>query len=143
MGFVSVTELKTANGSKFWGGSRRHGADIVIATHVSRATKPALAITISLQIAKKARLIAGDRVEIFFDEQSAPRRCLIKRVSEGGLCVSGRGPKEKRLGIKVTWIKGIPSVDKPYDCQAVVTDDGILFDIPDEASFDKAMRAYN
>lgn len=97
----------------------------------------ALRITIPPEIAKKARFIKGDFVDLLFDKEDM--RCQIKRVTEGGWKLSLHS-KSGLLSVKVTLCKGMPSVSKTFECDYQIEDMGIAFELPPEASFTENLR---
>jgi len=148
MAFVSISDITGHTGRK--GNKPANAADVVVA--VDKASKKgeptrfSLRVSISPDIAKKARLIAGDRVTILFDRDAPTPQALLKRVASGGWMLSAsskhvvKGGVASRLTARFTWTVGLPSLAEPEQCDAVVTDEGVLFDIPASASFTKNMR---
>jgi hypothetical protein len=140
MAFKSLTECFTSER-----GGGRHGSyspeDIVIATDragFKAERRYSLRIAIGHSVAKKARLIKGDRVDILFDRGA--RAGLLRRVTNGGWKLTSGSIKDK-LFVKVQLKPGMPTIASPAGCPCEVTDDGIIFTLPDEVSFDRNMRA--
>ena len=140
MAFISTMELTGRNSST----KRMSLADVMFATDLRvnterRTSNHALRISISAKIAKEARIINGDRVDLMFDKESTPQRGLIKRVTVGGwaMTLNSKRLKNSRLVTRVGLVKGMPTVPDATDCNAIVTEEGILFDLPASCSFDK------
>jgi hypothetical protein len=143
MAFKSISEIRASSGSKTRVNYSLNTQDITISTQKSGKGKYKLCISIPIKISKQARLMSGDRVDIAFDQESVPPRCLIKRITAGGLALTQNKKNANRLRVVVDWVKGIPSVDTVYKCDSVVTDEGVLFDIPIQASFETCLRTNN
>jgi hypothetical protein len=151
MAFISSTELVIGSGRTgvVGRGTKSSNADVVFATdkngRKSQSTKNSffsLRVSISQKIAKEARIINGDRVDVLFDRESTPQRGLLIRVNSGGWKImSFSKSKLCRVIVRMGLVKGMPTVSAPAECSAVVTDEGILFDLPVNCSFDKNMRA--
>jgi len=95
-------------------------------------------IGIPVKTAKKARFVAGDKVEVLFDV--ADRVGLVRRVSSGGYTLC-KHHENSRLTVKATYYPGMPTVSDSVGCLSDVTDDGIVFMLPDSVSFEKNLRA--
>lgn len=143
MAFKSISEIRASAGAVTRVNYSLDTQAITISTQKSGKGKYKLCISIPMKISKQARLMRGDRVDIAFDQESVPRRCLIKRVTAGGLTLTQNTLKTNRLRVVADWVKGIPSVDTVYECDSVVTDEGVLFDIPVQASFETCLRTNN
>ena len=148
MAFVKASELiksfnknnnRQARGAKLI-------SDVSIATDLGPLNKSGkrtyqMRVTISKDIAKKARIIYGDRLEISFDKDCEPPRGLISRVTDGGWKASLTSKSnEAGLVFKIMMCDGMPSFSYGSQCDAVVTDEGILFDLPKNHSFTHNMR---
>lgn len=122
--------------------TRRSSEDLVIATDHAGEGKFAVRFSLSAKICKAYRLLVGDRVDILFDTETNPPRGLIRRINDGGGWKIYETPgKGGRLVVKMQYHIGLPSVPESTGCQAVdVTDEGILFDIPENADFTKNVR---
>ena len=101
-----------------------------------------ISFRISAALAKDARLLIGDRVDILFDAKD--RIGLIKRVKTGGykLTTNGMARSEIKEGgyyscsVKMTHYSGMPMIEKSTDCESVnVKDEGIMFVFPPAAKF--------
>jgi len=141
MAFVSASEI-IGNTSP-----RRHSsAGIVLATDKQRASGQqyfAVRISLSRELADRARFILGDRVDVMFDIEG--RRCLLRRVNEGGWRLhkaGGNGASDgARLNIKFKYSTGLPSVKESVSITDYeIAPEGIIFGIPEEASFERNLR---
>jgi len=146
MTFISAIEI-----SKKYGHSNRRGvavsrSDIRIGTDKSTVKKTnqitySLRISISNDIIKQARFIDGDKVDVLFDLESTPKRMLITRsLKDGWTLIANGKTKDSRFGFKITHRPEMPSFFEGVDCDAVVTSEGILFDIPSVAVYGKNAR---
>jgi hypothetical protein len=146
MTFISALEIANKYGFSSRRGIATSKSDIRIATDKSftkktNITNYSLRISISNDIVKQARFIEGDKVDILFDLESTPKRILIVRsIKEGWTLVANTKAKDTRYGFKITQRPEMPSFNEPIDCDAVVTPEGILFDIPSTAVFGKNAR---
>jgi hypothetical protein len=96
-------------------------------------------LSISQEIVKKARFMPGDRVDVLIDREA--RMVLIKRVTSGGWALSYRTKSNERAMVQISWSIGLPSVSQAAPCSEVkVTEDGIIFKLPDCAVFDRNAR---
>jgi len=143
MAFISTMTLTGRNGFT----KRASLADVVFATDLRgnksrNSSYHALRISISVKIAKEARIMNGDKVDLMFDRESTPQRGLIKRVAAGGwaMTASSKNLKNSRLVTRVVLVDGMPTILNSSDCNAIVTEEGILFDLPANCSFEKNMR---
>lgn len=144
MTFISVSEYARKNGVTLRSGLRVNG-DVVI-SHYS-AGKPRgkekrersnLVMRLSKQITKESRWVAGDRIDILFDPET--RRGLLQRVGDGGCKLIAAS--KNSFSIQCTWYPGMPTVPRSMACKnAKVTDEGILFDLPDDAAFVKTFKS--
>jgi hypothetical protein len=138
--FVSIADL-CENRKSHFGRPTYSKDDVVFATDYSgskHGERYAMRVSIPVAVAKRARIIPGDRVDVLFDKDS--REGLVKRVNSGGwkLCETGKGGS--RLYVKVSFVHGMPSVVSPVSCLCEVTDDGILFMLPDDVMFGENAR---
>ena len=148
MAFVKTSELVEA----FYKKNNRNGrgqrliSDVAIGTDFGGLNKARqriyqLSVKVSKDIAKKARIIHGDRLEISFDKDSDPPRALITRVTEGGWkAIPVSKSHDAGLVFRITMYDGMPSFKSTAQCEAVVTDEGILFDLPKNHSFTQNLR---
>lgn len=97
----------------------------------------ALRIAVPKEIAKKARFIEGDTVDILFDKEE--RAGLIKRIIGKGWTLS-KWKTSARLTVKLRWNNGMPSVASCVSCPCEITPDGIVFFLPECVSFDHNLR---
>jgi hypothetical protein len=118
--------------------------DVTFSTNASER-KPghviySMRLAISAAIAKKARLVLGDKIAVFFDRKNMAG--ILVRTNSGTLKLTGK-PGKGRLEVKTTWRPGdnIPTVATTIGCLSEVTDDGIIFMLPDCVSFDRNLRA--
>ena len=118
--------------------------DVTFATGASNR-KPgsviySMRLAISASIARKAHLRLGDKVAIYFDRKNMAG--MLVRSNGSRLKLTGK-PGKGRLEVKTTWTPedNIPTVAKTIGCPSEVTDDGILFMLPDCVSFDRNLRA--
>ena len=141
MAFKSVRECFDANANI--GGRERHPSDeIVFATDQAgtvRDGRYAMRVAIHSTIAKKARLIKGDLVDILFDEPA--KVGLIKRVNAGRGWKLTTGSENSRLTVKISMKPGMPSIEKATGCPCEITDEGIVFTLPDCVTFSENIRA--
>lgn len=108
-----------------------------VAFSINRDTKAkrfSLTVRIPPEVVTKARIIAGDKVDILIDQQS--KLVIVRRISSGGWTLSKANSKGS-LAVKVTWQVGMPSVSETVFCDYTLVDDGICFELPDECSFEK------
>ena len=139
MAFKSVRECFGANAHG--GGREKYSSDeVVFATDqagMKRDGRYAMRVAIHSTIAKKARLIKGDLVDVLFDEQA--KVGLIKRVNDRGWKLTN-GHESSRLTVKISMKPGMPSIEKAAGCPCEVTDEGIVFTLPDSVSFTENLR---
>lgn len=149
MAFVSaikITEQVTGRKAGDKHGKGMSKSPIVFATDIGAKTtggEPVYSLRVSIHpdLAKEARLLAGDRVDILFDREG--RRGLIVRTQKNGWTLTRHNASKsspQRLCVKMTLRPGLPSVEQSCDCAGVMTDEGILFDLPAECSFDENLR---
>ena len=143
MAFVSALSIiserrKTSSRT----GPRPSEDAVVLATDLSKrgdAFSFSVRLTLSKKIVSEARLIPGDCVDVLFDRES--NRGLIKRVKDGcGWKLTAAHQKAARLNVKFTWVEGLPTFKHSVGVDAVVTDEGVLFDIPPEAQWEGNAR---
>ena len=96
-----------------------------------------LRIAIHPEVAKKAKLIKGDVVDILFDK--VEKAGLIKRVLSGGWKLTS-GDSQSRLNVKTNYKPGMPSINGSTSCPCEITDDGILFYLPENVCFERNLR---
>lgn len=151
MAFIAISEiLKNAGKEVNPRGRQNSSAGVICATdkHGNNRKGPrgySLRISLSSKIAKEARIIAGDRVDILFDRDSKKQQGMIVRVVNGGWKIGvGGGVKHTsptaRLVVKMTYIPGMPSFPAATECPSVVMQEGILFDLPSNCSFTENVR---
>lgn len=146
MAFISTIQLKTSsNNNKINRARSTSNIPLIISTDLAGINKAghkrySLRLGISGQLAKEARLIAGDTVDVLFDRESNPVRGLIKRVKNDGWALVKGDKNGSKLFLKISNVEGMPTFALTYPCNAVVTDDGILFDLPHEHSFTENLR---
>jgi hypothetical protein len=126
------------------GSQAKFSSDEVVLSIDKSGAKGAVAyslrISIHKTIAKKARLIEGDRIQFGFNQEKGIG--IIRRVNDGGYRLSGCNKKSDRLYIKPNWRKGLmPSVASSVGCPSEIKDEGIIFMLPDCVSFDRNLRA--
>lgn len=101
-----------------------------------------ISFRISAPLAREARLLIGDRVDILFDTKD--RIGLIKRVKSGGYKLTTNGMPRSDIkegayyacSVKMTHYAGMPMIGKSTDCESVnVKDEGIMFVFPAAAKF--------
>ncbi len=104
-----------------------------------RKTFYALRISLRKDVANKASMQKGDRVTIEFDQEK--RLALIKKVDFGGWTLQGSGkPGSERLVFKIQYAKGIPTVANSTGCEVKLGPKGIVFELPEDASFTENLR---
>lgn len=141
MNFKSVTEI---SGRAPGRGGQRLLDGVTISTdrrspRGHAASEYTMRFSISQQLTKKARFMPGDRVDVLIDREA--RLVLIKRVSSGGWALSYRTKSNERAMVQISWCEGLPSVKRSTACSDVqVTEDGIIFKLPDSAVFDRNAR---
>lgn len=141
MAFKDIQELSGAS-CRRGGGSRVGDDDISFATDLAsrKSGEPCYSMRIGIptHVAKKARLIEGDRIRILFDETAGLG--LIKRINGDGWKLT---PTHKggRLVVKVTLRPGMPTVAESCGCPCEITDEGIVFVLPQDVSFIENLRA--
>lgn len=152
MAFVSLSNISES--SRKFGNYRRGGRHrdanskfVVIGTGTGGKDKKgvlrkAFVIRLSKALAKEARILHGDRVDFLFDPEA--KVGLLKRINKGGFAASATGKRADTINpgeyycvtIKATYFPGMPLLDGYRECEtAVVTDEGILFDLPPEVTF--------
>lgn len=149
MTFISVFDI--ARQQSRWtgsrGGKRLSGKILTIGINVggkskNGSTRQALTIRLSADLAKEARLLIGDRVDVLFDKESGLG--LVKRVQTGGYAttVAGMATSSVKPGafyptvVKLTYYDGMPFIAERHDCENVtVTNEGIMFTLPDSVTY--------
>ena len=146
MTFISALALNK-NYSKR-GGRGRCTADFDISLSTDKSAAKTGQITYSLRFSisprliKEARFIEGDKVDVLFDFESIPKRVLIVRsLTNGWSLYSNTESKNSRFNFKITHRPEYPSFQESTPTNAVVTAEGILFDIPNTAIFGRNARA--
>jgi hypothetical protein len=146
MSFISALELNKKYTNKGGRGRIVSNSDISLSTDksVQKTGQVAysLRFSISPKLMKEARFIEGDKVDILFDFESSPKRALIVRSLAGGWTLYNNNKnKNSRFNFKITHRPELPSFEQSTDANAVVTSEGILFDIPPTAIFGRNARA--
>jgi hypothetical protein len=146
MSFISALELNKKYTNKGGRGRSLSDADISLATDKSvqktGQVTYSLRFSISPKLMKEARFIEGDKVDVLFDFASSPKRALIVRSLAGGWTLYNNNKnKNSRFNFKITHRPELPSFENSTDANAVVTSEGILFDIPTTAIFGRNARA--
>ena len=101
-----------------------------------------LRFSISEKLIKEARFIEGDKVDVLFDFESNPKRVLIVRSLTGGWTLYRNGKNaNSRYNFKIVHRPEMPSFTESTPTKAVVTSEGILFDVPTTAIFGRNARA--
>ncbi len=145
MAFESINEKRKAIGNyRVSSGVRNGGKSLMIGMSKScdgKSRQFCLRITESL--AREARLLVGDRIDILIDEEA--RLGLVKRVTSGGwalslangsLKASAKPGSYYNCKIHCKYIEGLPYCVTSEECENVnVVDEGIMFAIPESASF--------
>ena len=149
MAFTYLSEFAKKTGFNHFG-RQRNNSDVVIATDICAQGKKssyALRVSITAEIAKKARILPGDMVDIAFDQDTSPPMGKLTRVISGGWKIGkvggAKGNSNSRLSVKIHFIKGMPSFANATGCVAIVTEEGIIFDISGDYSFTKNIREEN
>ena len=105
-------------------------------------TRKSVVVRISSALAKEARILHGDRLDLLIDKEA--KIGLLKRINKGGYAASATGKKQETIKpgeyysitIKATYFKGMPILDGYFECESVnISDDGILFDLPKDVTF--------
>jgi len=147
MAFKSIDEIRktminyrSANGIA----SINKSLMIGIAKNGKQATDQ-FCLRITESLAREARLLIGDRVDILIDQEA--RLGLVKRVAKGGWALSlatGSLKANAKPGnyynckINCKYIEGLPYCKPSAECENVnVVDEGIMFEIPERAEFKK------
>lgn len=146
MSFISAIELSKKYSHKTGRGRSAVQQDIYLATDKSVAKTGqvvySLRFSLSAKLVKEARFIEGDKVDVLFDFESDPKRILIVRSLAGGWSLyKNVKTKEGRYNFKITYRPEMPSFTQSTPANAVVTSEGILFDIPSTAIFGRNARA--
>lgn len=132
MTFISLTKLANIQPGL---GRPKLDCDVSFHTHITGRNKKkatfAMVIRLSKSIAKQARLIHGDKIDIAFDVEN--RMGLIRRVTASQWALSNNR-------IQITIREGMPTTAERVACPAEVTPEGIQFILPDCVSFTKNMR---
>lgn len=104
--------------------------------------RKSIVIRLSTALAKEARILHGDRLDLLFDKDS--RLGLLKRVNKGGYAASATGKKRDEIEpskfysvtMKLTYYPGMPIFKAYTECENVnISDEGILFDIPNDVTY--------
>lgn len=146
MSFFSALELNKKYSTRGGRGRSLSDTDISLATDKSvqktGQVSYSLRFSISPKLMKEARFIEGDKVDVLFDFESSPKRALIVRSLHGGWTLYNNSKnKDTRFNFKITHRPELPSFEESTDTKAVVTSEGILFDIPTTAIFGRNARA--
>jgi hypothetical protein len=146
MSFISALELNKKYGVKNGRGRSLTNHDIALATDKSVCKTGqivySLRFSISAKLVKEARFIEGDKVDVLFDFESSPKRVLVVRSLAGGWSLYNNNKnKDSRFNFKITYRPEMPSFETSTPTKAVVTSEGILFDIPPTAIFGRNARA--
>lgn len=145
MAFISASQVAQANSTR--GGYGRTGQKqnksvrIGMTTNGPRKDKSrreAITIRFTQDVAREARILPNDRVDIMFDRENGLG--LIKRINKGGYAATiagGLKQTEVKPGqyysiiVKFTHYKGMPFFNEPEECENVtITDEGVLFAMP-------------
>jgi hypothetical protein len=113
MGFTSLTEVTKTAGA-YRGGRQKRAPDTALVSIVKspngKTASHALSFTLYPGVAKKARLVEGDRVDILFD--AADGLCLIRRNNQGAWTLSAnnrkKGQRSNSLRLQATLRRGMP-----------------------------------
>ena len=146
MSFISALELSKKYSTKGGRGRSVVDHDVCMATDKSVAKTGqvvfSLRFSISAKLIKEARFIEGDKVDVLFDLESNPKRVLVVRSLSGGWSLyCNKKSKNSRFNFKITHRPELPSFEESTATKAVVTSEGILFDIPPTAIFGRNARA--
>ena len=139
MAFKSVREC--FDGSPSTGNRGRYKSDeIIFATDQAGADgdRYAMRVAIHPSTARKARIMKGDLIDVFFDEEA--KVGLVKRDNLQGWKLAANS-ENSRLTVKIHMRPGMPSIEKATGCPCEVTDEGIVFTLPDCVSFAENLRA--
>ena len=145
MAFISASQVAQANSTR--GGYGRTGQKQNKSVRVGMTTnglqkdksrREAITIRFTQDVAREARILPNDRVDILFDRENGLG--LIKRINKGGYAATVAGGlkhSELKQGeyysiiVKFTRYKGMPLFGDPDECENVtVTNEGILFALP-------------
>ena len=146
MSFFSALELNKKYSNKGGRGRALLTTDITLATDKSVQKTGQVThssrFSIAPKLMKEARFIEGDKVDVLFDFESTPKRALIVRSLAGGWTLYNNSKnKDTRFNFKITHRPELPSFAESTETKAVVTSEGILFDIPPTAIFGRNARA--
>lgn len=146
MSFISALEINKKYAKKGGRGRVHAEQDVALATDKSVAKTGqvvySLRFSISAKLIKEARFIEGDKVDVLFDFESSPKRVLVVRSLAGGWSLYNNNKnKDSRFNFKITHRPELPSFEQSTPTKAVVTSEGILFDIPPTAIFGRNARA--
>jgi hypothetical protein len=147
MSFISALEINKKYSTRGGHGRGRASVDhdICLATDKSVAKTGqivySLRFSISQRLIKEARFISGDKIDVLFDFESTPKRALIVRSLGGGWSLYCNGKnKNSRFNFKITHRPELPSFTESTPTTAIVTSEGILFDLPPTAIFGRNAR---
>ena len=126
--------LSTFCSNKGRGGSKASNPDkIYFAIYKEKkANRLTLNIKIPFAIVAKSNLRAKDLVDIVVDKQS--KMMLVRRASQGRWTLS---KTSNSLCVKLVWQPGMPSVPEGVFCDYTIDDDGLVFELPSNTSFEK------
>lgn len=142
MGFKSVRECFVSGDGKLTGRNMYRDDDLVFSTDKSCGAgglRYSMRVSIRSVFAKKARIIRGDLVDILFDEGA--KAGLIKRVNSGGWKLTASKDNSQWLSVRITYKPGMPSAASAVSCLCEITDEGLVFTLPDEVSFTENLKA--
>jgi hypothetical protein len=151
MTFISasyIAETKRAGSGGRSKGTKRNAELLTVSSNlgakslVSGFQRRQITVRITEQLAKKARILPGDRLDLLFDKEA--NLGLIKRVVTGGYSATAAGVHQDKIVsgrfynvvIKATHYEGMPMFPKSTDCENVtITDEGILFTMPSDTEY--------
>lgn len=141
-GFISQVETADARHPR----SRIvSSAQVTISTDYSSKLRQTfqLRISIHLSLIKQLRWMPGDRLDLLVNQRT--QQLLVRRIPAGGWVLSDLNAKEKartKLYAKFPHRGGMPSVRHTTPCPNVtVTDEGLLIEVPECASWERNARA--
>ena len=145
MAFISASQI--AQSTSIARGYGRRGNKTTKSVRVGMTTngllkdksrREAITIRFTQDVARDARILPNDRVDILFDRENGLG--LIKRINKGGYAATIAGGLKQAdikpgeyyaIIVKFTRYKGMPIFDEPDECENVtITDEGILFALP-------------
>lgn len=143
MGFESLQQFTPKSTI---GRVRSAGDKVGFSTDLASKTKSGedrfgMRILIPEPAVTQMRLLSGDMVDVQLDKEK--RLILVKRITNGKGWKLTSNTSNGSLNLKVTWRPGMPSVASTVHCNYIIDDRGLVFELPQEVSFEECARKAN